>query len=571
MGVRRALNLCLDAANSPLSARPISTLGPLIHNRQVLEVLQQKGVRIIDNYTCEEDIGTAIIRAHGILPERLDRLKESAERVIDATCPHVSKVQNIVRKYSALGYKCIVVGDPGHAEVEGVMSYAGGAGIVVSGLEDAEKLGDMERAVVVAQTTQNESVFNAAADIVCRKCFECKVFNTICKATQERQDEATELAKNVEAMVVVGGYNSANTRRLAQICSRTGTPVFHVESDEELDVDEILRFRRIAITAGASTPNWMIRRVTARLARCEQQRNHSVWYLLKRLLNVPVRTNAFLGGGAAMMTYAAFSLLELPFGRLLLCMALAFCFITSQHLLHQHTKLKAMLLNEPERGRFFRAHAVPLQIFAAVMAAMALAVSIFLGVAPFLLVLLGTAGGLVYSMPERRAPFLGAIGRFRQITGSKEFFVALAWAITTVLIPYLASGSPQGRFAAMAAFALFAALLAFYRTLLTDIRDVEGDQLVGRETIAVAFGRKTVARILLLIAPVQLVLLSGLLLFGWISGGAYVMLLVPCYCMMIAVLSLRNRLPAEEAGEALTDAVFYLAGIIAFYLSFGFA
>ncbi len=543
MGVRRALNLCLDAANSPTSPKPVSTLGPLIHNRQVLQTLEQKEVRAIGEGVSPGEVGTAVIRAHGISPAKLNETRRFSKKIIDATCPHVRKVQEIVRKYSARGYKCIIVGDPGHAEVEGVMSYAGEAGVVVNTPRDVANLGHMGKAVVVAQTTQNKTVFQDLSSQIRAKCGECKIFDTICKATQERQEEAVQLAREVDAVIVVGGYNSANTCRLAQICADTGTPVFHVENEDELPVEKIFEFHRIGITAGGSTPNWMIKRVTGRLRNSEEERNRPLACRFRRILTVPIRTNAFLGGGAACMTYAAFALLELPSGPLALCMALAFCFIVSQHLLHQYTKLKAMQLNEPELGKFFETHARLLLLLASATAALSIGLSFRLGTAPFVLILLGTAGGLLYCMPKRTKPIFAGLDRGRQLTGSKEFFVALAWATTTVLVPFLSVDLPEKRIAPLAVFALFAALLAFYRTLLTDMRDVEGDQLVGRETIVVAFGLRVSARILLLIAPIQFFLLLGSALIGWISGVGYVMLLVPCYYMLINRLYLHNQLP----------------------------
>ncbi len=563
MGVRRALKLCMDAVNSSSAPRPIFTLGPLIHNRQVLDVLERKGVHESAKELSGREKGTAVIRAHGISPADLERVRAMTGGIVDATCPHVSKVHKIVKKYSGLGYKCIVVGDPGHAEVEGVMSCAGGEGIVIRDMDDARSIATMDRAVVVAQTTQNAAVFEAVSAFIGERCNECLVFDTICRATQDRQNEAIELAHRAEAVVVVGGYNSANTCRLARICADTGTPVYHVESEKELPVDDILQYRRIAVTAGASTPNWMIRRVTDRLHSADREHSRPVLTALRRLLTLPIRSNIFQGGGAACMVYAAFVLLDLPTGPLVQCMALAFCFITSQHLLHQYSKLRSMILNEPERGRFFETHAGSLLALAALTAALSVVFGFMLGPAAFVLIILGTVGGLAYCILERAGSVSGMAGRLRQMTGSKEFFVAAAWATTTALIPFLSVQAVDRRLTPLAVFAVFAALMPFHRTLLTDMRDVEGDQLIGRETLAVAFNRRAAVAILLSVAPVQFLLLLVASLMGWISGVGYVMLLAPCYYMLISWLYLQNRLPVGEPGEALTDAGFYLVGLLA--------
>ncbi len=563
MGVRRALNLCLDVANDPASPRPIVTLGPLIHNSQVLKVLEQKGVRQIVEEDPVEQTGTAVIRAHGISPGRREDVRKFANKIIDATCPHVSKVQNIVKKYAVLGYKCIIVGDPGHAEVEGVMSYSGGMGILISSPEEAKELPVLEKTVVVAQTTQNKAVFDEVAAIVKSKSDKCKVFDTICRATQNRQNEAIKLARQVQAMVVVGGYNSANTRRLVRICADTGTPVYHVETEKELPLDDILKLRKLGITAGASTPSWMIKRVINKLRVADEKLHRPKALMLKRLLATPVRTNIFLGGGAACMTYAAFALLPLSSEPLFLCMLLAFCFIVSQHLLHQFTKRKAMLLNEPERGIFLESNAFFLAGLGVVAAAVAVAVSFTLGPAPLAIVLIGTAAGGIYCIPEKSGEDFSIIDRFRKLAGAKEFFVAIAWAATTVLIPFLSAGNQTMIFVTIA-FAIFAGLTAFHRTLLTDMRDLEGDQITGRETLAVALGPETAIRILIGVCVFQFFLLLGSALAGWISIAGYGMMLVPFYCLAISLTYLNGRLPEGEAGEAMADAAFYLAALAAY-------
>jgi len=562
MGVRRALNFCLNASDDSVSPRPIHTLGPLIHNRQVLDTLELKGVGKMDEDQPITDTGTVVIRAHGVSPERLETVRSVSKKVIDATCPHVSKVQEIVKRFSARGYTCIIVGDPGHAEVEGVMSYAGGSGIVVSNFEDAKKLKRMKKAVVVAQTTQSEAAFAGISSLIEKKCEECEVFDTICRATQSRQNEAIEISREVEAMVVVGGYDSANTRRLAGVCAETGASVFHVETERELPVDDILRFRRVGITAGASTPNWMIQRVVRRLQMADEKLNRPFALMLRRMAAIPVRTNAMLGGGAACMAYAAFVLMGLPRELLVLCMALAFCFITSQHLLHQYARRKAMLLNEPERGMFFENYAGYLALLAIVSATVAIVVSFMLGPVPFLLVLLGTGAGMLYCIPAGSGPKIFLLDRIRRLAGSKELFVAAAWAATTVLIPFVSSGGESGVGAAII-LALFAGLMAFHRTLITDMRDLEGDQLAGRETVAVAWGRRKASYVLLSVSLIQTLLLLAPAAFGWISYAGYGMMLVPAYSFMVAVAYLKDKLPAGELGEALADAAFYIAALIA--------
>ncbi len=562
MGVRRALDFCLDASNDPSAPKPIFTVGPLIHNSQVLDMLEQKGIKTLDGEETDCEIGSAIIRAHGISPTKRSEIEKKSRNIIDATCPHVSKVQKIAQKYSAKGYKCIIVGDPGHAEVDGVLSYTGGSGFVVSGIGDAKKLGKMEKAVVVAQTTQNEETFFSVSALIEEKADQCTIFNTICKATHKRQSEAIELAQKVEAMIVVGGYNSANTCRLAQICADTNTPVFHVETEQDLSLEEVLEFRHIGITAGASTPNWMIRRIVDKLQKYDLRCNHPLALLMRRILAIPIRTKAFLGGGAAAITYAAFEFLRLSPETLLLCMGLAFSFITFQHLLHQYTKRKAMMLNEPDKGEFFDKNSRPLLLLLMLTCLTSLLLSFLLGPIKFIIILLGLTAGGLYCIPKplhNPYRFLEPLG---YLTGSKELFVVLAWVITTVLVPFLSSAQQPGM-TSLIIFALFSGLVVFHRTLLTDMQDLEGDQLVGRETIAVALGRKISLRILLFAAPLQLLILLTGVLLGWMPGAGFFLLVVPGYCILINYIYSHDKMPAGEIGDALIDSAFYIAGMIA--------
>ncbi|MBN1295908.1 4-hydroxy-3-methylbut-2-enyl diphosphate reductase, partial [bacterium] len=213
-GVRKALDRLLDIRNR--TDEPVRTLGPLIHNEQVLEALKERSV---EELSPEENVsGThVILRAHGVTPETRRELKDRNAIVCDATCPKVAQVQAIVKKYALKGYPVVIIGDQGHAEVDGLLGYAEGLGIVVTGPDEAEALPGGDRVCVVAQTTQDPIVFSRTVDIVKSKYPECFEFNTICDATSERQEETRALAKQSDIMVIVGGRNSANTKRLFEI------------------------------------------------------------------------------------------------------------------------------------------------------------------------------------------------------------------------------------------------------------------------------------------------------------------------------------------------------------------
>jgi len=258
MGVRRAVETTLGMVEKHDSS--IATFGPLIHNPQVLKLLEDQGVSIL-NEIPDQASGTIIIRAHGIPPEKKRKLEASGAKVEDATCPRVLKVQAIIARYKKEGYTTVIIGDRDHAEVEGLMGYAGERSQVVNSEADVDSLRIDSPYIVVSQTTQDEHLFEALKEKILARYPGGKVFNTICDSTHKRQEEVRQLCGMVDAIIVVGGRTSANTKRLGEIAEGLGCPVFMVESEEDLDRNALVRFSRVGVTAGASTPNWVIAKI----------------------------------------------------------------------------------------------------------------------------------------------------------------------------------------------------------------------------------------------------------------------------------------------------------------------
>ncbi|MBM7854641.1 4-hydroxy-3-methylbut-2-enyl diphosphate reductase [Desulfohalotomaculum tongense] len=261
-GVERAIDMARQTANE--KSGPIYTLGPIIHNRQVVEKLASEGIQAITNF---RDIppGNLIIRSHGVGPEVLKAADEYGHTVIDATCPFVRKAQELARDYTAEGYQVVVVGDKEHPEVKGIVGWTGGSAIVVDSAAEAEKISGFNRVAVVAQTTQPVEIYNEVVQALQNKGFKVEAGNTICRATGERQKAALELAQKVDVMIVVGGVNSANTGKLTKLCSAAGTPTYQVETAAELKADWFAGVERAGLTAGASTPSWVIEEVKCRM------------------------------------------------------------------------------------------------------------------------------------------------------------------------------------------------------------------------------------------------------------------------------------------------------------------
>ena len=256
-GVERALDMAQKAATE--APAPVHTLGPLIHNPLVVRELAERGVGLADTLA-DVDAGAVIIRAHGVVPSVIQAARERGLTVLDATCPYVKRVHAAAEKLVREGYQLIVVGESGHPEVEGIMGHADDRARVVSAADDLSDLKVSGRVGVVVQTTQTQANLERIVCELMRRADEVRVINTICSATQERQSAASELAGRADVMVVVGGKNSGNTRRLAQICAERCAATHHIEDASELEGAWFSGAALIGVTAGASTPSAHIER-----------------------------------------------------------------------------------------------------------------------------------------------------------------------------------------------------------------------------------------------------------------------------------------------------------------------
>lgn len=267
-GVKRAISIANEttgqAAVPSAGSAPIHSLGPLIHNPQVVGELEKKGVRVARSVS-EIRQGKAIIRSHGITRADHDALSEGGVEVIDATCPFVKKAQEHARSLSREGYAVVVVGDPNHPEVKGIISYIEPGVPIITSLADLRDAARVRKVGIVAQTTQSFDNLMQFVSAAMKRFAEVRVYNTICNATVLRQKESTAVAGKAEVMIVLGGYNSANTRRLAEICKEINPNTVHVETAGELPDGLLEAAGRVGVTAGASTPQWIIEDLVAKI------------------------------------------------------------------------------------------------------------------------------------------------------------------------------------------------------------------------------------------------------------------------------------------------------------------
>ena len=259
-GVKRALEITEKTLAS--ASGPVATLGPLIHNPSVVKDLAERGVRVVDRPE-QAGEGTLIIRSHGVPPAEIAEARKLNLTVVDATCPFVRKAQRLAERLAGNGYQVVVIGDPNHPEIKSVVAAAGRA-LVVAGASELRTENLRKKVGLICQTTLPPETLAEIAALVAPVCKELAVHNTICTATYDRQRAAVELARKVDAMVVVGGFTSANTAHLAEVC-RQIVPTYQVENCSDLDPAWFSDCRRVGITAGASTPAEQIGAIEKRL------------------------------------------------------------------------------------------------------------------------------------------------------------------------------------------------------------------------------------------------------------------------------------------------------------------
>lgn len=522
MGVRRAVDMALDLQrlNPP---QPIVTYGPLIHNPQTLQLLESRGIREVASID-EIRGGTVVIRAHGISPQERRILESKGVDIIDATCPRVARVQSVIRKHAARGQFCIIVGDEDHPEVKGLLGFATSGGLVISSTEELDRIEslDPDREIcVVAQTTQEERTFNEVVEQLRRRCARIKVVNTICDSTRKRQTEASRLARQVDLVLVVGGKGSGNTRRLVKVAQAQGVPALHVETAEAIPASALTGVSCVGVTAGASTPNWQIQRVIFALKQIGMRRIAGPTRVLRKLADVAVMTYlwAALAGGGLTASCLALQGREVTW----LPLAAAVLFVISMHLMNRIMERSgAMQFNTPEMAAFYATHRSALTALGVLSCLGALIAGWWLGTVSFLLLCGMIGAGLLYTVPL--GPDIWRSRRkwtsLKDIPGSKTPLVALGWAMAAAVLPVVGSEHTLNVSGVAVSF-IFAAGMVFWRTALSDLLDIQGDRIVGRETIPILIGPNRCERLLVWLLVFLSVLIVASSWIGWTTAAGY--------------------------------------------------
>ncbi len=554
MGVRRAVDIVLEIAQHE-TGRRIYTYGPLIHNPQTIELLQSRGITPVKSI--EEIIdpqnAVLIIRAHGIAPSERRKIKASGIKIIDATCPKVGYVQAIIKKHAALLYTVIIIGDKEHPEVDGLLGYTNGRGITVAAVDEVEKLPALDLVCVVAQTTQSLDDYNKIVEKIIGRFPSTIVFNTICSSTEQRQAEIITLAGEMDAIFIVGGKNSANTRRLADLAQKQRTEAFHIETAEELDSINVASYNRIGVSAGASTPNWIIDRVMEKIAQAQSRKLKKVGRLFNFWLWA-VKTDLYSAIGAGCLCLACMLLQRIQVS--ISHLAVASFFVYGMHVLNRLISRKPSGFLGSFREETYLKHEKTYLLAAVLSIIAALLLAFKQGLLPFSILFVISLGGVLYNM--KILPSGWRFQSLRDLPGSKNLFMAVAWGTVTAILPAL---SKDHHFNAglIVAF-IFTFGVVFIRSAISDILEIQNDKLIGRETIPVLIGKTQTKTLFKIISLILLIILLISYPLGWTSSLSFMLLMCILYIWICFQLCDRRSGLSGALMEGLLETSYVIAG-----------
>jgi len=481
MGVRNAVLRIISEINS--TDENLYVYGPLIHNPQTVDVLHGRGLSTINSLDAIANRRIAI-RTHGIPVDELRMVKQCASRVINLTCPRVARVQSIIKKHSAGGSHTIITGDRDHAEVIGLMSYAAHGVSVISDLPETDSIPPADSYILVSQTTFDRELYKRIVSRVQSTLKNVTVFDTICDSTRLRQEDVVVgITAGTDTLVVVGGKNSANTRRLAQIGRDSGIATFHIETEDELQEKDFSGSRNVLVTAGTSTPGWIINNILEKIYTIKYMRSNIFVRAALFMLEFIVRTNILSAIAAYFITLFTMLYTGLPDDHALAAVSLLYIF--SIYSTNNYFEKKFLKLSNPYKYRIYRRFGLPLLIASIISMAVSIIISLRYGTVPTMVITGSYLMGFIYSTaPVKLMVKKMKAGIIRRLYNSK-LVTCFGWIIVTVLLPQIALETGS---AAPAALSFLVFGLIFLRTAIIDLIAYQGDLILGRETLPIWIG-----------------------------------------------------------------------------------
>ncbi|MBN8218531.1 MAG: 4-hydroxy-3-methylbut-2-enyl diphosphate reductase [Spirochaetes bacterium] len=546
---------------------PFYTEGELIHNPQTLELLEANGIRPLPPDPPRDlDASTVIVRAHGVTPLRLSALRQGARAVVNLTCPDVGRVQGTIQKYDRLGYSVAIFGKADHPEVVGLRGYARES-FVLHDRAGAEALPPREKLLFVSQTTMDHDAFTALAEFLAARQAGLKVVDTICQATEDRQREAKAMAARCDAMVVVGGRRSSNTRRLVEIAGAR-VPTYAVEGAGEIDEIPAGKYRRVGITAGASTPDWLIEEVAEAL----RQREANPWTRrFGHLLRFGIYSSLFPAMGAFFLSFAVADIAGMRYPLQLSFMVSLY--YVSMSLLNNVTNRGSMRVNDRQRHAFVWCFRRIFQgVFCAAVGAV-LVIGFLAGARVFLITALSLILGVVYNLfylpLSPKAPgatrLLGRVTRLLPALKS----VLLALAVTLLLNGILATQKPAlvtGHAWGFLFSCAFVFVHMFTRQALFELKTAQNDRVFGVRGILNLMGPREVVRLLTFLSAILLVSMSLGVGFGIYPLSKIKYFIPVAYGLLFILLHRKLTLVRTKiAYEVLLDSNLFITGAVGWF------
>lgn len=560
MGVKRAVQMAIKG-RVPLQEK-LYTFGPLVHNEQVIEVLESLGIHCLSTKNINEEISSGekniLIRAHGVPPGDIDFLEQKGFSVRDATCPHVTRAQRIAARYSQKGYHCIIFGDANHSEVKGILGYTCGKG---HALPDARSFSNLNLhpdtpICILSQTTQEKKQFQTFVSEIQKNFKKVEVKDTICNATEARQNELKNLVKEVDLLIILGGKHSGNTRRLYEIGKERLTNTIWVETPFELKKYKklLLESEKIGISAGASTPQWIIDAIQEKIEQIVIRQKNILLSFMYDFLRMLIRLSLMVGLAAGFSALFWSSFFQAPFQRYFFPLTVLYVF--SMYFGH---RLKEIEYKDPSHFKVYRKYEKFLWAFLFAILFIGTSTAFFVSVLTGMTYGALALAGMAYIFP-RHSFFLK---RLHTIPGSKDFAVSLAWAFLAVVLP---AKSIQLEFSVAVVFIAFTymASAVFFRMLLLDLLDFQSDRIMGRDTLITILPQKKYRNLLRSIWLLNLSCL--LLLVPWMQKWA-VLLLIPSFGLLGNRLLVNKRPHTNRyLFETFLDGIFVLPAFIGVFI-----
>ena len=562
-GVKRAMDAVLEASNR--GQDNVQTLGPIIHNPQALELIRKRGVAVAESLD-KVGKGTVVIRAHGIPIQNLrslkDRQKAGEIKIVNATCPEVAKVHHKIKKWSPKGYFTVILGSHGHAESIAHRSFAEHGSKIVANLGEAMELSpeELQKVLVVAQTTYTVKDFHEIAEYIRSRAGDCILENTICEDTWMRQDEAKTLAQTVDYVIVVGGKASSNTKHLAELAAHYGKPVQYVETASELDLTQFKGSETVGVIAGASTPTWLVDEVVDTMEQLGDAPSR-----FTRFMFAAFGTPLLMAIGAALMTLGVHAWMGL--GLNWRYPLITGTYLLAMYLLTPYLDPMGLGAKGPGRARFLERNRKILIATALVSLGAGFGTAAFIGIRPLLVVVGASLLGLMYKI---EIPFGAKRWSLRSIPGSKDVLVAMALGVVAIALPVWQLGRSLWPWTwdAKALVGLgLVTVLVFARTVIYDIRDMQNDQVLGKETLPILLGKPRAKRVLIALLAIGL---AGSLWFTFRNPNQVHPLAIAailCVCVAYPLLYLwyyhERFSPGKPRFEVSVELSFYLLGLLA--------